>query len=44
MINNWHPIVSIPTVELNTSAALQKYLIHKIKSHNFEKVDVTKMR
>lgn len=29
VINNWHAIISIPTVQFNTSAALQKHLVHK---------------
>lgn len=41
MINNWHSVVSIPTVQLNTSAALQKHLVDTTKSHDFEKETIT---
>lgn len=36
VINNWHAVISIPTVQLNTSAALQKHLVHKMKSQDLQ--------
>lgn len=38
VINYWHAIISIPTVQLNTSAALQKHLVHKMKSQDLQAV------